>query len=119
MGEQQVVLRLAEATKRAGFCARYKRGGWSWRRWWRRPGARDRAAVAGMASMASATTSAVYLEMQNEWPFFNRKSSFFRGEFSIISAFSIEKSQKGVICIAIRYLPLGDASLVLNNSPLV
>ena len=35
-----------------------------------------------------------YLELQNKWSFFNRKPPFFQGQFSIISAFSIEKSEK-------------------------
>ena len=44
-----------------------------------------------------------YLGLQSNRPFFNRKSSFFQGQFAIISAFSIENSKFLGVYIAIRY----------------
>ena len=36
---------------------------------------------------------AMYLELQNKWPFSKTQSSFFQGQFSILSAFSMENSK--------------------------
>ena len=51
--------------------------------------------------LALAEKRRVYLELQNKWPFFSRKSSLFRGN-SPLSLHFQQKVQRQVIYIAIR-----------------
>ena len=69
-------------------------------------------------AVSSATEACVnsreYLELQNEWPFFNTKASFFRGNSPFFLHF---QSKKLAFYIVILYLPLPSTRAGPAGSP--
>ena len=62
-------------------------------------------------------TASKYLELQNKWPFFNKESSFFRGNSPLFLHFQQRNSIKVEIYVAIRTASRGSVSQGLRGPP--